>query len=53
MATIETKALAQVLKALDKDQVANTQAVSSAFFLMRGVFLDPKKWDDVPNGRIY
>jgi hypothetical protein len=53
MASLEMRALAQVLKALDKDQMANNQAISSAFFLIRGAFLDNKKWDDVPDGKLY
>ena len=28
-------------------------AVRSAFFLMRGIFLDNKKWDEVPDARGY
>jgi hypothetical protein len=53
MATVEMKALADVMKALDSDQRANSAAISTAFFLMRGAFLDPKKWDDLPDGRNY
>ena len=53
MTAIEMKALGQVLKSLDKDQMANSAAVSSAFFMMRGAFLDNKKWDDIPDGKSY
>ena len=53
MTALEMKALAQVLQALDPEQRANQQAVRSAFFLMRGIFLDNKRWDDVPDSRGY
>jgi Spy/CpxP family protein refolding chaperone len=53
MATIETQALADLMKALDPPQRANQGAVSAAFFMLRGAFLDPKKWDDVPDGKLY
>ena len=53
MTTIEVKALADVMKALTPEQRAKNAAVSSAFFMMRGAFLDNKKWDDVPNGKLY
>jgi Spy/CpxP family protein refolding chaperone len=52
MTVFEMKALAQVLQALDPEQRRNQQAVRSAFFLMRGIFLD-KRWDDVPDSRGY
>jgi hypothetical protein len=53
MAALEMKALAQVLQQLDAEQRANQAAVRSAFFLMRGIFLDGKRWDTVPDGRGY
>jgi Spy/CpxP family protein refolding chaperone len=53
MTSIEMKALADLMKALDAEQRANNAAVSTAFFMMRGAFLDPKKWDDVPDGKLY
>ena len=53
MTSIEMKALADVMKALDAEQRANNAAVSAAFFMMRGAFLDSKKWDDIPDGRLY
>jgi Spy/CpxP family protein refolding chaperone len=52
MTALEMKALAQVLQALEPEQRANTAGVRSAFFLMRGIFLD-KKWDEVPDARGY
>jgi Spy/CpxP family protein refolding chaperone len=53
MTTIEMKALADLMKALDAEQRANKPAIATAFFMMRGAFLDPKKWDDIPDGRLY
>lgn len=53
MTALEMKALAQVLQALDPEQRGNQQAVRSAFFMMRGIFLDNKRWDDVPDSRGY
>jgi Spy/CpxP family protein refolding chaperone len=53
MAAIEMKSLADVLHALDPEQRANQSAVRSAFFLMRGAFLDSKRWDEVPTARSY
>jgi Spy/CpxP family protein refolding chaperone len=53
MAALEMKALAQIMEALDKEQRANEAGVRSAFFLMRGIFLDSKKWDEVPDSRSY
>ena len=53
MTTLEMKSLAQVLQALAPDQRGNQNALRSAFFLMRGAFLDNKKWDETPDGRGY
>ena len=53
MAALEMKALADVMKALTEEQRGNKAAVSEAFFFMRGAFLDSKKWDDIPTGRLY
>jgi Spy/CpxP family protein refolding chaperone len=53
MTAIEMKALADIMKAVDATQRANNAAVSSAFFLLRGAFLDSKRWDDIPDGRMY
>ena len=53
MAALEMKALGHVLQALDQNQRSNTDAVRSAFFMMRGIFLDNKRWDEVPDSRGY
>ena len=47
MATLEMKTLGQLVQRLDVPQRGNQAAVRSAFILMRGIFLDPKKWDKV------
>jgi hypothetical protein len=53
MSALEMKTLAQLLLQLDAEQRGNQSAVRSAFFLMRGIFLDAKKWDAVPDSRSY
>jgi hypothetical protein len=53
MAALEMKTLAQLLEQLDPPQRTNGAAIRSAFFLMRGIFLDAKKWDAVPDPRSY
>jgi Spy/CpxP family protein refolding chaperone len=46
MTAAEMKAFAEVLKPLSPEQKA--KGTVQAFFLMRTIFLDDKKWDDVP-----
>ena len=53
MAALEMKTLAQLLHQLEPPQRTNGQAIRTAFFLMRGIFLDAKKWDAVPDSRSY
>jgi len=53
MTELEMKALAEVLMKLEPEQRANGAAIRSAFFMMRGIFLDDKKWDAVPDARSY
>jgi hypothetical protein len=53
MASLEMKALADVLRPLPPAQRGNQTAVQTAFFLMRGMFLDEKKWYKVTDGRAY
>jgi Spy/CpxP family protein refolding chaperone len=53
MTAVEMKALAQVVQALDPEQRANANGMRTAFFLMRGMFLDSKRWDSVPDQRSY
>jgi Spy/CpxP family protein refolding chaperone len=47
MATLEMKTFGQLVQQLEIPQRGNEAAVRSAFILMRGIFLDPKKWDKV------
>lgn len=53
MASLEMKTLAQLMQQLEPAQRANGSAVRSAFFLMRGAFLDPKGWDKAPGPQGY
>ena len=53
MTALEMTTLAQVIQTLDQDQRGNSSGIRSAFFLMRGIFLDKKRWDDVPDSRSY
>jgi Spy/CpxP family protein refolding chaperone len=53
MTELEMKALADVLTHLEPEQRTNGAAIRSAFFMMRGIFLDDKKWDAVPDSRSY
>jgi len=51
MAEAEMKALAQVLTPLRAEQRA--QGTMSAFYSMNGIFLDEKKWDEIPEIKAY
>ena len=53
MTALEMTALAEIIQTLDPAQRANTAAIRSAFFLVRGIFLDKKRWDDIPDSRSY
>jgi Spy/CpxP family protein refolding chaperone len=53
MATLEMKTLAQLMTQLEPAQRGNGSAIRSAFFLLRGAFLDPKKWDSPPGAQGY
>ena len=53
MATLEMKTLAQLMNQLEPAQRGNGSAIRSAFFLLRGAFLDPKKWDSPPGTQGY
>jgi Spy/CpxP family protein refolding chaperone len=53
MTALEMTALAQVVQTLDPEQRSNSAGVRSAFFMMRGIFLDKRRWDDVPDYRSY
>jgi Spy/CpxP family protein refolding chaperone len=51
MTEIEMKALAQILGAVKPEQ--KTQGTAPTFYLMRGAFLDDKKWDEIPEIKGY
>ncbi len=53
MTVLEMQAFARVLQALEPDQQANVDGGRAAFYLMRGMFLDSKKWNVVPDSRLY
>jgi Spy/CpxP family protein refolding chaperone len=53
MATIEMQALADMLKGLTPEQRQNGAAIRTAFSMVRGMFLDEKKWDEIPKAQGY
>jgi hypothetical protein len=53
MTAIEMQALADVLKAMTPEQRQNGAAIRTAFSMVRGMFLDPKKWDEIPKAQGY
>jgi Spy/CpxP family protein refolding chaperone len=52
MTSLEMKTLAALLKSVTPEQ-RRANAVQNAFYLMRGAFLNDKKWDEVPDGKLY
>jgi Spy/CpxP family protein refolding chaperone len=52
MTAIEMKAMADLMDALTEEQRANNAAISQAFFMLRGAFLE-RRWNDIPSGRLY
>lgn len=53
MTALEMKALAQLTGVLTPEQRANTAALDATFYVMRGLFLDKKKWDITDDARGY
>jgi Spy/CpxP family protein refolding chaperone len=51
MTAAEMKALAEILSPLKPEQ--RQQGTSPAFYLMRGIFLDDRRWDEIPPVRMY
>ena len=51
MTELEMKTLADVLSVVTPEQ--KKQGTAAAFYLMRGIFLDEKKWNEMPKGRLY
>lgn len=53
MTKLEMQAFADVLKALTPEQRQNGPAIRNAFSMVRGMFLDEKKWDEIPKAQGY
>jgi hypothetical protein len=53
MALLEMRTLGQLMGQLEPAQKGNATAIRSAFFLLRGAFIDPKKWDAPPGSQGY
>jgi hypothetical protein len=51
MTALEMQTLAKILAPLTPAQKKGGTA--TAFFLMRGIFLNDRRWDEVPTGRMY
>jgi Spy/CpxP family protein refolding chaperone len=51
MTELEMKTLADILSVVTPEQ--KKQGTAAAFYLMRGIFLDEKKWNEMPKGRLY
>jgi Spy/CpxP family protein refolding chaperone len=51
MTELEMKTLAEILTLVTPEQ--KKQGTAPAFYLMRAAFLDEKKWNDTPKGRLY
>jgi hypothetical protein len=51
MTALETRALGEVLTSLPAEQ--RRPGTATAFYLMRGIFLDSRRWDEMPRGRNY
>ncbi|MBM3749807.1 MAG: hypothetical protein FJW21_01315 [Acidimicrobiia bacterium] len=53
MTDAEMMVLSAIIKKLTPEQRGNQRAVSTAFSLMRGFFVNDRRWDIVPDGRAY
>jgi len=53
MTSAEMKSLADITRGLNEDQKTNTSAMQSALYLMRGMYINDKKWNITPDGRGY
>ena len=53
MTSAEMKALADITRVLNDEQKTNASATQSALYLMRGMFINDKKWNITPDGRGY
>jgi Spy/CpxP family protein refolding chaperone len=53
MTSAEMKALADITRVLKDEQKGNASATQAALYLMRGMFINDKKWNITPDGRGY
>jgi len=53
MTDAEMTILARILQRLTPEQRANQQAINTSFALIRGFFINDRRWDIVPDGRGY
>ncbi len=53
MTDAEMTVLAAIIQKLTPEQRGNQRAISTAFGLMRGFFVNDRRWDIVPDGRAY
>jgi Spy/CpxP family protein refolding chaperone len=53
MTSAEMKALADITRVLNDEQKGNASAAVGALYLMRGMFINDKKWNISPDGRGY
>jgi Spy/CpxP family protein refolding chaperone len=53
MTDAEMTILARIIQRLTPEQRGNQRAISTAFALMRGVFVNDRKWDIVPDRKTY
>jgi Spy/CpxP family protein refolding chaperone len=51
MAELEMRTLADILASVTPEQ--KKQGTAATFYLMRGIFLDEEKWNEMPKGRLY
>lgn len=53
MTEAEMTMLARMLKRLTPEQRANQRAIATGFAMMRGIFVNDRRWDTVPDGKTY
>lgn len=53
MTDAEMTVLSAIIKRLTPEQRGNQRDLSTAFALMRGFFVNDRRWDSVPDGRAY
>jgi Spy/CpxP family protein refolding chaperone len=51
MAELEMRTLADILASVTPEQ--KKQGTAATFYLMRGIFLDERRWNETPKGRLY